>query len=67
MKIAFDRFCDEYKLDFKTQYDIDFFDFFKAGADWQKSVDIDALMRRYMGDNNREDMEVLRCVEELTK
>jgi len=26
---------------------------------------IKVIKRRYMGDNNREDMEVLRCVEDL--
>lgn len=26
---------------------------------------IDVLKKRYMGDNNREDMEVLRCIEAL--
>jgi len=26
---------------------------------------IDTVKRRYMGDNNREDMEVRRCVEDL--
>ena len=26
---------------------------------------IDTVRRRYMGDNNREDMEVRRCVEDL--
>jgi len=26
---------------------------------------IDTVQRRYMGDNNREDAEVLRCVEDL--
>ena len=28
---------------------------------------IGVVSKRYMGDNNREDMEVLRCVEDLTK
>jgi len=28
---------------------------------------IDVVNKRYMGDNNREDMEVLRCVKNLKK
>ena len=28
---------------------------------------IDTVNKRYMGDNNREDMEVRRCVEDLKK
>jgi len=28
---------------------------------------VDVLMARYMGDNNREDMEVRRCVEAVEK
>ena len=28
---------------------------------------IEVLRKRYMGDNNREDMEVLRCIEDVKR
>lgn len=36
---------------------------FQAGVDAAIAV----IKRRYMGDNNREDMEVKRCLEDLAK
>ena len=41
--------------------------FAKACCDVQREHDIQKLQSRYMGDNNREDMEVKRCVEMLKK
>lgn len=39
IRVAFEKFCEDYKLNFKRSEEINLYDFFKAGVDYANWVD----------------------------